>query len=97
MNDEPRDQDRPPDVTLDQLGEDDGVRDIVVPDHFISPTNSPLHIEATAVPADDGQGWIMLRCETIHGSYVCFMLPDVAHNLAEQLDEASVRAKLLVT
>lgn len=68
----------------------------VPPDGFIAPSNTALHIESNPVPTDHGEGRVMIRTETIHGSHVCFALPDVAIALGHELIDAGERAKLIV-
>lgn len=63
---------------------------------FIAPHRMPVDASALAVPDDAGVGWVLARVETVHGSHVAFLTPDVADAYAEQLARAASRARLLV-
>lgn len=75
---------------------EEGELPFVPPDGFIAPSNTPLHVECHPAPTDRGEGRVMMRIETIHGSFVCFMLPDVAAAVAEEMADSAARAKLIV-
>jgi hypothetical protein len=66
----------------------------VPPDGFIAPSNTPLHVETNPVPTDRGEGRVMMRVETVHGSFVCFMVPKVAATVAAEMADAAARAEL---
>lgn len=68
----------------------------VPPDGFIAPSNTPLHIETNPVPTDRGEGRVMMRIETVHGSFVCFIVPKVAETVAAEMADAAARAQLIV-
>lgn len=68
---------------------------IIMPCHFAAPTNTPMHVDVMGVYDERGVWWVMVRIETVHGSFVSFLSPEVAKNVEHEMGEA--RAAQLTT
>lgn len=70
----------------------------IIPHLFTGPINGlPVAVVADVYQDEQGTGWVSLRTETVNGSQVVFLHPDVADHLAVELVDIAqaARAKLV--
>lgn len=68
----------------------------VAPLSFVAPHAMPLHVSVEVTHDDRGDGWVVLRVETVHGSHVAFMLADIADNVSQNLADAAARSRIAI-
>lgn len=67
----------------------------LVPHLFTGPVAGlPLAIVCDIFHDENGAGWVAVRIETVHGSTVHFLHPDVADNLALDLADKAPGARI---
>jgi hypothetical protein len=66
-------------------------RRLIMPGHFAGPHEMPVHVDVSGVYDERGVWWVLLRVETVHGSFITFLQPNTALSMSSDL-EASVQA-----
>lgn len=61
---------------------------IIMPGHFAGPHEMPVHVDVIGAYDDRGQWWVIMRTETVHGSFIAFLTPAVAASVQDDLQAA---------